>query len=61
MLADTTGADGTVTVNVPSGDWWVVSRIPTARGELYWNVRIDPSEIDTLRLSVENGEDRVRL
>jgi len=48
-------------VNVPSGDWWVVSRTPTPRGELYWNIRIDPSEIETLRLSVENGEDRVRL
>jgi len=61
VLADTTGVEGAVTVNVPSGDWWVVSRIPTARGELYWNIRIDPSEIETLRLSVENGEDRVRL
>jgi hypothetical protein len=61
VLADTTGADGTVTMSIPSGDWWVVSRVPTARGELYWNVRIDPAEIETLRLTVENGEDRVRL
>lgn len=61
VLADTTGAEGTVTVNVPSGDWWVVSRIPTARGEMYWNVRIDPAGIETLRLSAENGEDRVRF
>ena len=61
VLADTTGADGTVRMSIPSGDWWVVSRVPTARGELYWNVRIDPAEIETLRLTVENGEDRVRL
>lgn len=61
VLADTTGVDGTVTVKVPSGTWWVVSRTPTPRGELYWNIRIDPSQIETLRLSVENGEDRVRL
>jgi len=61
VLADTTGVDGTFTLSVPAGDWWVVSRMPTARGELYWNVRIDPAEIETLRLSVENGEDRVRL
>jgi hypothetical protein len=61
VLADTTGVDGTVSMSIPSGDWWIVSRIPTASGELYWNIRVDPSQSDTLRLSVENGEDRVRL
>ena len=61
VFSDTTGADGTVTRTLPSGNWWVVSRVQTPRGELYWNVRIDPAEIETLRLSLENGEDRVRL
>jgi hypothetical protein len=61
VFSDTTGADGTVIRTLPSGNWWVVSRVQTPRGEIYWNVRIDPAEIETLRLSLENGEDRVRL
>lgn len=61
ILADTTGAQGTVTMNIPSGDWWIVSRIPTARGELYWNLQVDPGAADTIRLTPDNGEDRVRF
>jgi hypothetical protein len=59
--ADTTSAEGTVTMRIPSGDWWLVSRVPTARGELYWNLKVDPGAADTIRLSPENGEDRVRF
>lgn len=58
---DTTGVAGTVTRSLSDGNWWVVARVPTARGELYWNVKIDPSAVDTLRLTNENGEDRFRL
>ena len=58
---DTTGMAGTVTRSLPGGDWWVTSRVRTARGELYWNLRIDPDAVDTVRLNNENGEDRVRL
>ncbi len=61
ILADTTGAEGTVTMKIPSGNWWLVSRVPTARGELYWNIRLDPGATETIRLSPENGEDRVRF
>lgn len=61
VFYDTTGVAGTVTRALPDGDWWVVSRVPTARGELYWNLKIDPGAIDTLRLTNENAEDRLRL
>jgi hypothetical protein len=61
VIYDTTGVAGTVTRSLPGGDWWVVARVPTPRGELYWNVKVDPSAIDTLRLGSDNGEDRVRL
>jgi hypothetical protein len=61
VMFDTTGVAGTVTRSLPGGDWWVVARVPTPRGELYWNVKVDPSAIDTLRLGSDNGEDRVRL
>ena len=61
VLADTTNADGFVTQGLSGSDWWVSARVPTARGELYWNVKIDPGAVDTLRLTVENGEDRLRL
>jgi hypothetical protein len=61
VLADTTNADGYVTQGLSGSDWWVSARVPTARGELYWNVKIDPGAVDTLRLTMENGEDRLRL
>ncbi len=60
--ADTTGADGYVSVSLPSGEWWVYSRhTPGPFEELYWNVRIDPSQSDTLVLDRENAESRPRL
>jgi hypothetical protein len=61
VIYDTTGVAGTVTRSLPGGDWWVVARVPTPRGELYWNVKVDPGAVDTLRLNSDNGEDRVRL
>jgi hypothetical protein len=61
VFYDTTGVAGTVTRSLPDGEWWIVTRVPTARGELYWNVKVDPGAVDTLRLSNENGEDRIRL
>ncbi|MDT8435888.1 MAG: hypothetical protein RRA92_03940 [Gemmatimonadota bacterium] len=61
VFADTTNADGYVTRTLPGGDWWVSARVPTVRGELYWNVQVDPSAVDTLLLTPENGDDRLRL
>lgn len=61
MYEDTTNTAGYVTRRLPGGDWWVSTRIRVPRGEYYWNVRIDPAEMDTLQLNQGNGEERVRL
>ena len=61
VFEDTTGADGTVVRSLGGGDWWVHTRIPVASGELYWNLLIDPSAADTLRLTSQNGDQRLRF
>lgn len=61
VFEDTTNADGYLTRSLPGGDWWVNTRVRVPRGEMVWNIKIDPSEIDTLRLEPANGEERVRL
>lgn len=58
---DTTDAEGRIAVRLSAGTWWVHTRLPVPFGELYWNVPIDPSQVDTLRLSPENAEQRLRL
>jgi hypothetical protein len=58
---DTTNADGFKTVRLRGSPWWVHSRISVPFGELYWNVPIDPAEVDTLRLSPENADRRLRM
>ncbi len=61
VYADTTSADGYVTQALPSGDWWVNARIRVPVGEFVWNLKIDPSQVDTLRLETANGQERIRL
>ena len=61
VFADTTSADGYVTRTLPAGDWWVNARIRVPVGEFVWNHLIDPTQVDTLRLDVSNGDERVRL
>jgi hypothetical protein len=61
VFEDTTSTDGYVTRALPSGDWWINTRVRVPRGELVWNLLIDPSQVDTLRLDTANGEERVRL
>lgn len=59
IITDTTNAQGLATVSVPGGDWWVTTRTPVPRGEMYWNVKIP--DVDTLRLDASNGELRPLL
>lgn len=61
VYADTTNANGYVTQSLPSGDWWINTRIRVPIGEYVWNIKIDPSQVDTLRLDTSNGTERVRL
>lgn len=59
IIQDTTSEQGTATVSLPGGDWWVTTRTPVAQGELYWNLQIP--DVDTLRLDESNGELRPRI
>lgn len=62
VVRDTTGADGHVTVTLPSGEWWVFTfHNPGPFEELYWNLPVDPAQTDTLVLDRENAEVRPRL
>lgn len=62
IVRDTTGADGYATVQLPDGEWWVFTfHNPGPFEELYWNVKIDPAQTDTLVLDRENAEVRPRL
>lgn len=59
---DTTSAEGTVARRLPAGDWWVHTRVPVGMfDEYYWNERFDPAQVDTLRLTPENADRRLRL
>jgi hypothetical protein len=60
VYEDTTSAAGYVTRRLPGGDWWVTTRIRVPVGEFYWNLKVD-SDLDTLRLDSQNGEERIRL
>lgn len=57
---DTTGADGWAEFSIPGGDWWVHTRVAGPYEELYWNL-IVPTGTDSLRLTPENAETRLRL
>jgi len=61
VFTDTTNAEGYATQKLPGGDWWVNTRIRVPAGEFVWNLKIDPSQGDTLRLDTSNGEERIRL
>lgn len=59
---DTTDARGIARASLPAGDWWVYARTtPGPYEELYWNLHVVPSEVDTLELSRENAELRPSL
>ena len=47
-IPDTTGTDGTVTIRLPNGDWWVYARSWDAddpNAEWYWNVPVRSGKI----------------
>ena len=54
-IADSTGADGRVTIRLPVGRWWIYARSWDAwdpNSEWYWNV---PATGDRLVLDRSNG------
>ena len=61
IVYDTTNAEGMATSRLPSGRWYVHTRVPLPFSELYWNVLIDPGASDTIRLTRDNAGIRPRL
>ncbi|MDP2469533.1 MAG: hypothetical protein Q8W46_01615 [Candidatus Palauibacterales bacterium] len=62
VYTDTTNAEGYVTQSLPSGNWWVQTRLRTdVTHERVWSLLIDPTQVDTLRLETSNGQERIRL
>lgn len=59
IVVDTTNAEGRITRKLSGGTWWVYTRVAIPAGELYWNVPVDPSATDTLRLEPGNAERRL--
>lgn len=59
VVYDTTGADGYLTRALPTGLWWVHTRVAIPGGELYWNVPHEVTSGDTLRLVPGNAERRL--
>lgn len=58
---DTTNAQGIVRASLPGGAWWVYTRYEMPFEELYWNVRVDTLEGDTLRLDRGNADVRLKM
>lgn len=56
VMADTTDADGVASTAASGGPWWVHTRVTTAAGELYWNLRVDGASSDTVHMSADNAE-----
>lgn len=59
-IEDTTDADGYATQRLSGQPWYVTTRLPTQFGDIYWNVLIDPAGPDTLPLTPELAERRMR-
>ncbi len=61
ILYDTTDAAGSATQSLPGGTWFIYTRLSLPFSELYWNVPVDPASTDTLRLTRENAEERIKF
>lgn len=61
IVYDTTDAAGTATKSLPDGTWFVHTRLSLPFSELYWNVAVDPSATDTLQLTRDNAEERIKF
>lgn len=61
VQADTTDANGYAATTIKGGPWYAYARYELPFEELYWNVRIDTVKGDTLRLTRENAQVRLKM
>lgn len=61
IVYDTTNAEGLVTAKLSGGRWFVYTRLSLPFSELYWNVPVQAGAVDTLRLTRENAEERIKF
>jgi hypothetical protein len=58
---DTTDAEGYAGADIKGDGWWAYARYSLPFQELYWNLRIDTMKADTLRLTRENAQVRLKM
>lgn len=61
VVADTTDAQGYATGDFKGDHWYVYARYTLPFEELYWNIRIDTVKADTLKLTRENAQVRLKM
>jgi len=61
VQADTTGESGFAAATIKGDHWYAYARYELPFEELYWNVRIDTVRGDTLKLTRENAEVRLKM
>lgn len=61
VKADTTGQSGYATAGIKGDHWYAYARYELPFEELYWNVRIDTVQGDTLKLTRDNAEVRLKM
>jgi hypothetical protein len=61
VVADTTNDRGYATGDFKGDHWYVYARYTLPFEELYWNIRIDTMKADTLKLTRENAQVRLKM
>ncbi len=61
VVADTTGPDGYASGHIKGDHWYVYARYTLPFQELYWNIRIDTLKADTLKLTRQNAQVRLKM
>ncbi|MDP2480010.1 MAG: hypothetical protein Q8W51_08555 [Candidatus Palauibacterales bacterium] len=61
VVADTTDGQGYATGHMKGAPWYVYARYTLPFEELYWNIRIDTMKSDTLKLTRENAQVRLKM
>ena len=61
VQADTTSDAGYASATIKGDHWYAYARYELPFEELYWNVRIDTMQADTIKLTRDNAEVRLKM